>query len=359
MEAYPGNHRAFCIRAYYRNGDSIVSAQRLYRAEFNVRNAPKDDTIRKWIRMFENTGSSVKMHHPGRPRSVRTQQAIEEVRVSVRQNPSQSVRKRGQGLNIKKSSLHTILKKDLHLTAYKIQLVQELKPTDYPLRLNFANEMLQRFPTFENILFSDEANFHLNGHVNKQNCRFWSNENPREKHERPLHSPKVIVWAAMSGEGLIGPYFFEDQRGRALTVNSERYCVMLRNFLAPQLQEFEGFNAETWFQQDGATCHTSNQSLAVVNQLFPEKVISRRGTINWPPRSPDLTPLDYFMWGYLKQKVYANKPRTLLQLKHNIRTEMAAISGEMCRRVVANFRFRLEECQQSEGQHLDNIIFAN
>ncbi|KAK5648107.1 hypothetical protein RI129_002999 [Pyrocoelia pectoralis] len=58
MEAYPGNHRAFCIRAYYRNGDSIVSAQRLYRAEFNVRNARKDDTIRKWIRMFENTGSS-------------------------------------------------------------------------------------------------------------------------------------------------------------------------------------------------------------------------------------------------------------------------------------------------------------
>ncbi|KAK4874473.1 hypothetical protein RN001_013833 [Aquatica leii] len=64
MEAYPGNHRAFCIRAYYRNGDSIVSAQRLYRTEFNVRNAPKDDTIRKWIRMFENTGSSVKIQHP-------------------------------------------------------------------------------------------------------------------------------------------------------------------------------------------------------------------------------------------------------------------------------------------------------
>ncbi|KAK4873513.1 hypothetical protein RN001_015542 [Aquatica leii] len=64
MKAYPGNLRAFCIRAYYRNGDSIVSAQRLYRAEFNVRNAPKDDTIRKWIRMFENTGSSVKIQHP-------------------------------------------------------------------------------------------------------------------------------------------------------------------------------------------------------------------------------------------------------------------------------------------------------
>lgn len=225
MEAYPGNHRAFCIRAYYRNGDSIVIAQRLYRAEFNVRNAPKDDTIRKWIRMFENTGSSVKIRNQGRPRSVRTQQTIDEVRVSVRQNPSQSVRKRSQELHIKKSSLHKIMKVDLHLKAYKIQFVQALNVNDYPLRLNFANEMLERFPTFENIIFSDEANFHLNGHVNKQNCRFWGTENPREKHERPLHSPKVVVWAALSSEGIMGPYFFEDQRGRALTVNSEYYSI--------------------------------------------------------------------------------------------------------------------------------------
>lgn len=358
MEVYPGDHRAFCVRAYYRNGDSIVTAQRLYRAEFNVRNAPKDDSIRKWIRMFENTGSTVQINKQGRPRSVRSQQTIEEVRVSVRENPSQSVRKRSQELNIRKSSLHKIMKQDLHLTAYKIQFVQMLNVTDYPLRLNFANEMLQRFPTFENIMFSDEANFHLNGHVNRHNCRYWANENPRQKHERPLHSPKVIVWAAMSGEGIIGPYFFEDQRGRTVTVNSERYCAMLRNFLVPQLQMFEGFNEETWFQQDGATCHTSNQSLAAVNQLFPEKVISRRGTINWPPRSPDLSPLDYFLWGYLKEKVYTNRPRTLLQLKHNIHTEMAVISREMCRRVTANLRVRLVECQQREGQHLDNIIFG-
>lgn len=83
----------------------------------------------------------------------------------------------------------------------------------------------------------------------------------------------------MSSEGIIGPYYFENQRERALTVNSERYWNMLKNFLAPQLQEFEGFNAQTWFQLDGATCHTSNQSLAVVNQFFPQKVISCRGTI--------------------------------------------------------------------------------
>ncbi|GBP39444.1 hypothetical protein EVAR_23795_1 [Eumeta japonica] len=321
MEQYSGTHRAFCVRAYYRNGNSIVTAQRLYRAEYRTRHAPSDDSIRKWIRMFENTGATVRIQNSGRPRSVRDEETIAEVEASVRQNPSLSIRKRSQALNIKKSSLHSILKKDLHLKAYKIQLVQELKDTDYANRLNFANEMLQRFNNFNNILFSDEANFHLNGHVNKQNCRYWAVENPRRKHERPLHSPKVVVWAAMSAKGIIGPYFHEDQRGRAINVNSDRYCDMLRNFLVPELQEFAG-------------------------------------NINWPPRSPDLNPLDYFAWGYLKSKVYQNNPTNLTQLKQNIRSEMAAISTAMCQRVIANLCSRLEESQQRNGHHLDNIIFS-
>lgn len=299
--------------------------------------------------------ATVKIQNSGRPRSVRDEETIKEVEASVRQNPSLFIRKRSQALIIKKSSLHSILKKDLHLKAYKIQLVQELKDTDYANRLNFANEMLQRF---NNILFSDEANFQLNGHVNRQNCRYWAVENPIRKHERPLHSPKVVVWAAMWAKGIIGHYFHEDQRGRAINVNSDRYCDMLRNFLVPELQEFTGFNSRTWFQQDGATCHTSNDSMEVVNELFPNKVISRRGNLNWPPRNPDLSPLDYFAWGYLKSKVYQNNPTNLTQLKQNIRSEMAAISIAMCQRVIANLRSRLEECQQRNGHHLDNIIFS-
>lgn len=133
---------------------------------------------------------------------------------------------------------------------------------------------------------------------------------------------------------------------------------MLRNFLGPELLEFQGYNSRTWFQQDGATRHTTNQAMVAVKELFPNKVISRRGNINWPPRSPDLSPLDYFAWGYIKSKVYENNPTNLTQLKQNIRSEMAAISRAMCQRVIANFRSRLEECQQRNGHHLDNIIFS-
>lgn len=102
--------------------------------------------------------------------------------------------------------------------------MQELKPND--------ETMFERFRSFNNILFSDEAHFHLNGHVNKQNCRYWAAENPRAKHQKPLHSPKVTVWAAISAHGIIGPYFFENQQGQSVTVNSDRYIAMLRNFFS-------------------------------------------------------------------------------------------------------------------------------
>jgi hypothetical protein len=60
------------------------------------------------------------------------------------------------------------------------------------------------------IMISDEAHFHLDGSVNKQNCRYWVAENPRQLHQRPLHSPKVTVWCGIAKFGIVGPYFFEE-----------------------------------------------------------------------------------------------------------------------------------------------------
>ena len=82
---------------------------------------------------------------------------------------------------------------------------------------------------------SDEAHFHLSGFVNKQNFRYWSATNPIELHERPLHSSRVIVWWAIFSFGIIGPYLFEDERERAVTVTGPRYVHMLENFLGPEL----------------------------------------------------------------------------------------------------------------------------
>lgn len=297
MSHFDGKRRAFCVRAFYKNSRSYIVTRRLYCSEYGLRQiseAPSGNLIKIWIQRFEETGSTFKPQAKGRPITSRTDDNIERVMQSVRGDPQMSTRKRSSVLHLSRRSLQRILNLDLKLHPYKLQLTQELKESDFGARLAFANEMLNRFSNFDNILFSDDAHFHINGFVNRQNCRYWNSENPKLKHQKPLHSPKVTVWAAISGRGIIGPFFFVNARGQNVTVNTERYVAMLEGFLAPELENSRIVNSRTWFQQDGATCHTSNDSMAVVKQMFPSRLISKRGDIPCPPRSPDLTPPDFF-----------------------------------------------------------------
>jgi hypothetical protein len=64
----------------------------------------------------------------------------------------------------------------------------------------------------------------------------------------------------------------------------------------------------------------------------------------------------FFLWGYLKGKVYAKKLRTIVDLKQNIRDEMAAISPAMLQQVMQNFQKHLQECV-NKGRHFTDTIF--
>ncbi|GFY08425.1 transposable element Tc3 transposase [Trichonephila clavipes] len=173
-------------------------------------------------------------------------------------------------------------------------------------------------PDFHNrILLSDEAHFWFNGYVNKQNSRIWSEANPQVYVETPLHPEKLTVWCALWAGGIIGPYFFKKDEGHNVTVNGDRYRAMITNFFIPELNNHDV--QELWFQQDGATCHTARATIDLLKDTLGDRLISHFGPVNWPPRSCDLTPLDYFLWGYVNSLVYADKPQTLDHLKDNIR----------------------------------------
>ncbi|GFW60980.1 putative transposable element [Trichonephila clavipes] len=149
------------------------------------------------------------------------------------------------------------------------------------------------------ILFSGEAHFWLNGYVNKQNCRIWSEANP----QMYVETPKL------------------------------------------------------WFQQDGATGHTARATIDLLKDTFGDRLISRFGPVNWPPRSCDLTPLDYFLWGYVKSLVYADKPQTLDHLEDNIRRVNADIWPQMLEKVIENWTSRLDYLRASRGSPMPEIIF--
>ncbi|GFT70755.1 hypothetical protein TNCV_2490931 [Trichonephila clavipes] len=97
----------------------------------------------------------------------------------------------------------------------------------------------------------DEAHFWLNGYVNKQNCRIWSEANPQVYVETPFYPEKLTVWCALWAGGIMGPYFFKIDEGHNVTVDGDRYRAMITNFFIPELNNHDV--QELWFQQDGAT----------------------------------------------------------------------------------------------------------
>ncbi|GFW82653.1 hypothetical protein TNCV_3492251 [Trichonephila clavipes] len=110
---------------------------------------------------------------------------------------------------------------------------------------------------------------------------------------------------------------------------------MITNFFIPELNNHDV--QELWFQQDGATCHTARATIDLLKDTFVDRLFSRFGPVNWPPRSCDLTPLDYFLWGYVKSLVYADKPQTLDHLEDNIRRVIADIRPQMLEKVIENW----------------------
>jgi hypothetical protein len=143
----------------------------------------------------------------------------------------------------------------------------------------------------------------------------------------------------------VEPVLFEED-GVTVTVTSNRYCAVLENFPRPKLDDlFDEHGAENlWIQQDGATAYTSRRSLGILREMFPGHIVSLRGVIGWPSRSPDLTPCDFLLWGCLKAQVYHHRPQTLKDLKEAITQEVAAIPPEMTRKVMEKYRERLSQC---------------
>ncbi|GFX89546.1 uncharacterized protein TNCV_72391 [Trichonephila clavipes] len=111
------------------------------------------------------------------------------------------------------------------------------------------------------------------------------------------------------------------------------------------------------FMQDGATSHTANPIKAFSIQTFGEdRIVSRRCRYPWPPRSPDLTPADFWLWGYLKSRVYLSGPSSLSELKDAIRREVSSIHPDVLHSAVAGFFTRLECFLLCGGGHVKHIL---
>ncbi|GFU42413.1 heat shock 70kDa protein 8 [Trichonephila clavipes] len=148
--------------------------------------------------------------------------------------------------------------------------------------MNLLNKWVLYF--METIMEEHHGNALLVEWLRQQNCRIWSEANPQVYVETPLHPEKLTVWCALWAGG-INPYFFKNDEGHNVTDNGDRYRAMITNFFIPELNNHDV--QELWFQQDGATCHTARATIDLLKDTFGDRLISRFGPVNWPPRSGD------------------------------------------------------------------------
>ena len=270
--------------------ESLTVVQRKLKDEFGTQ-TPSLHCIKDIFESFNETGTVEDRQRSGRP-SVITEEKVEEVSNFCEAEPRSSVRTIAAACSIPKTTVHRIMTENLSLKPYKMHFVQQLYEEDLQDRVEMCNvlqPMLSNKDNEENFFFSDEATFYLNGLVNKHNVRYWSQSNPNIRIETVMKSPKVNVWCAMSCNRFIGPFFFEGD-----TVDGRKYLSMLQEFFIPEVRKMNKMRSLI-FQQDGAPPHFAVDVRHFLDKTFPGRWIGRGGPIRWAPRSPDLTPLDFFL----------------------------------------------------------------
>ncbi len=187
--------------------------------------------------------------------------------------------------------------------------------------------------------FFDEAWFHRDCFINAQNYRLWSSENPHCFCTTLLHSQKTGVRVAISWKRIIGPFFF------STTITGKVYGEIVQQFIVM----LDVSERDIVFQQDNVRPHVAKETMEMLQKFFGESIV--KGS----PRSPDLSPLTYFLWGHLKNTVYKIALTTMEPLKNKIEEEMNKILQIPLKHVFKNLRKRATSFKQANSLQFKHL----
>ncbi|GFW88204.1 DUF4817 domain-containing protein [Trichonephila clavipes] len=320
------------------NEESATIALGKFRVQKNVKSGKGPLTpagLLKLVKRFEETGKLEDRARAGRPCLKEARApciAVEmETIASEAASGTSSAREAARRLGLPPSSVHNILRRILQLYPYKLQSCHELLPADTAQREAFAKwafSKMEQDPTWV---------FNIFGQMKLISRFMVTLTTITVAFGRPLIHCPVNGWLTE-------------------TVNAQRYLTLLRETVVPCLIQ-RGQISNVTFMQDGATSHTANPVKTFLIQMFgDDRIVSRRCRYPWPPRSPDLTPADFWLWGYLKSRVYLSSPSSLSELKDAIRREVSSIHPDMLHSAVAGFVTRLECLLPCGGGHVEHIL---
>ncbi|GFW76227.1 uncharacterized protein TNCV_3800621 [Trichonephila clavipes] len=284
--------RALLLKLFYQNDNSAVVALRKFRT---LKGLQKGLLTAKNLRLMK----------------VALQ--VEEDK-SSKVLASTSVHRVAEALDLPRSTVQKIMRNIIRYYPYKLQFVQELLPHDFETRHLFSLQFLARLevdPEWPwNILWTDEAHFHLDG----------------------AGSPVTF------------------------SITGQRYASLLRNKIIPDLQARQCLS-RIIFMQDGAPPHITRCVLDVLKHHFTEEcVISRQFRHLWPSRSPDHNPCDFWLWGHLKHLVSCDEPKTLPDLQDSTSRHVLNISQNTLRSTVERIILRFQIVVENDVHHVEHLM---
>lgn len=332
--------------------ENYRAAAELYAVKYPTRRHPSRKVLKKIVANLRMGDFSTRRKKKGL--ALRHGNA-ERIMNELRANPHISQRNLARRTGMSRAVIQRFMKK-MGFKPFHISIHQSLSEHDIDGRKEFCMWGLSQLETdpdfFNKVLFSDEATFCSDGILNRHNSHYWAVENPRWLGRvDKQHRWKINVWCGLIAGHVIGPYFIPG------VLTGDQYADFIRNILPTFLEELPlDLRQSMWFQHDGCPAHYSLAARRAVDQTFPQKWIGRGGPVAWPPRSPDLNPLDYFLWGYLKNKLYAREQNSPDQLRGNLVQECLNISSDAIKRTTESLGRRLELCLVNGGGVFEHLM---
>lgn len=305
-------------------------------------------------RRLRETGHPAPRHV--RPHEINVQNE-ENVVDAILENPSLSTRRLANQLQLSQNFVWRTLNKEV-LHPYHRQSVQALHPEDNQQRLEFCQWILQqnaRNPNFISlVLWSDESCFTRDGITNFHNEHVWSLQNPHAIRPRRFQRRfSVNVWGGIFNNTLLPIQIINDR------LNGELYRQLLEHTLYDLIDEVPlNVIANMWYQHDGAPPHRGREVTTWLNNNFPNHWIGNGGPVACPPRSPDLNPLDFYLWGHMKQLVYQVEITNREQLIQRIINASHVIRNDpnFVQRITRSLVRRCEACILAEGGYFEQFL---
>lgn len=317
--------------------------------------------LKKLIKKIDETGSIERRHGAGRPRTARCDDNIEQVEqlaLSQENKPGTHLTQReiARELNISRSTVNRIVKRDLRLKCFKKHRATELTEANKAARWIRAGQLLRQYPAsmVNFIVFTDEKLFTVARPTNSQNDRVYARDGTAKKQvpatrllrTRPTFSRSVMVSVGVSALGRTSVHFVEP----GVKVNGQYYRdVLLMEDLLPDIRELSDFFV---FQQDSAPAHRARETIDLLTRETPDFIAPTL----WPPNSPDLNPVDYKIWSAMEEKVYQQRIRDVDELRERILTAWDELDQRVIDNAVREWRTRLQACVKAKGGHFEHAL---